>query len=104
MRETLEETAFTVTLHDSITRKSKDGSTCFFLTTFDFGKTNRRTIFRNRKYYQNRVETYDYGFARKESGNWVIRDYGGTKKDNQRLRGGTQEGLEYALRPLVRPR
>jgi 8-oxo-dGTP pyrophosphatase MutT (NUDIX family) len=105
MRELREETAYTPTLHDAAMYTTDDDSTFFFVTPYDFYSTGhdaRSKIFSTRAEFQNPVETHDYGFARKEAGNWVIRNYAGTEKNIQDLRAGTVEGLEFALRHVTK--
>ena len=107
LRELREETGYTPSLHNAVVYMINSGDTCFWVTAYDFqrvGHDGRVDIFTgDRKAFQYPVETFDYGFARKEGDDsrgyrWVVRDYGGQKKEQQTLRDGTYEGLELAFK------
>ena len=106
LRELREETGYTPSLHNAVAYISNSADTCFWVTAYDFqsvGHDGRVDIFTARKAFQYPVETFDYGFARKEGDDsrgyrWVVRDYGGQKKEQQTPRDGTYEGLELAFK------
>ena len=108
-REVLEETGRDIgkdTLHNKSPYISNSADTCFFCIEVAFnsmGHDERVATFHGRRAFQRKVETHDYGFARKEGDDirgyrWVVRDYGGKKKEQQTLSDGTYEGLELAFK------